>query len=153
MSTNKEFFTRLRELLKDYKQVEIAKAIGVSKAMVSGYMTGKKMPGSEKLYKISQLTGINLEWLISGHGAKYKEAEEEILEPETIRLERRSQSRRKLASYRATSGKQQPSAVRKLLALLENKPEIEPAIEAYIDGLTVQLKIQSQTARRSRKGK
>src|SRR5215813_1541999 len=105
MSTNKEFFTRLRELLKDYKQVEIARAIGVSKAMVSGYMTGKKMPGSEKLFKIARLTGISLEWLISGQGPKYRSPEEGAAEPESIRLERRGSPPRKLASYRATSGK------------------------------------------------
>ncbi|MBI1747982.1 MAG: helix-turn-helix transcriptional regulator [Acidobacteria bacterium] len=152
MSANKEFFMRLRDLLKDFKQVEIARSIGVSKAMVSGYMTGKKMPGSEKLYKLAQLTGINLEWLISGRGAKYKAVEEEAREPESIRLERRIFTRRNLASYRAGPGKQQPTAVRKLLALLEKNPEMEPAIEAYIDGLSIQIKIHNQSARKIRKG-
>ena len=151
MSTNKEFFTRLRELLKDYKQVEVARAIGVSKAMVSGYMTGKKMPGSEKLYKIARLTGINLEWLISGHGPKYRSEAEAPVEADSIRLERRGVAPRKLASYRATSGKQQPSSVRKLLALIERNPEMEPIIEAYIDGLIVQIKMHTRAGRRPKK--
>lgn len=148
----REFFDRLRDVLREFKQVEIARAIGVSKAMISGYLAGKKMPGWENLYKIAQLTGVNIEWLMSGHGSKYEDGSSKQ-EEDGLRIERRDNPKRKLASYKATTGKEQPAVVRKLLSLIENNPEMEAVIEAYIDGLTVKIKTPQRALQRNRKKK
>jgi transcriptional regulator with XRE-family HTH domain len=115
--------------------------------MISGYLAGKKMPGWENLYKIAQLTGVSIEWLMSGRGPKYDDGTARQ-ETNGLRIERRDNPKRKLASYKASTGKEQPTAVRKLLNLLENNPEMEAVIEAYIDGLSAKTKLPQRALNR-----
>jgi transcriptional regulator with XRE-family HTH domain len=51
---------RLRELRGAESQESFARRIGVEQTQVSGWETGRSMPGLESLIKIRQATGVNL---------------------------------------------------------------------------------------------
>jgi transcriptional regulator with XRE-family HTH domain len=49
-------------------QTEFAKEIGVSGAFVSDAVNGLKKPGGEILFRINQVFGISIDWLLTGRG-------------------------------------------------------------------------------------
>ncbi len=52
-------------------QLQFAESIGLSKAMVSQMLSGKRNISRETLNKISTLYNVNLEWLTTGNGSMF----------------------------------------------------------------------------------
>jgi len=66
---NTTFGQRLRNLRKDLKlsQAELAKILGFSaNTRISRLEKGNKLPTTEKLIKLSEITGADLHWLLTG---------------------------------------------------------------------------------------
>ena len=61
-----EFTKRFNEILKQCgkTQVEIAKALNVSKQCVNDYKTGKSMPSLETLYALCKLLDVSSDYLL-----------------------------------------------------------------------------------------
>lgn len=59
---------RLKIAFSDTKGFQIAQQLGLSKAMISKYLTGKNMPKYEVLIKISEITGYTTDWILKGEG-------------------------------------------------------------------------------------
>ncbi|HYE72587.1 MAG TPA: helix-turn-helix domain-containing protein [Blastocatellia bacterium] len=64
-----EFGARLREAFGNAKNAEIARRLGVSEPAVKNYMEGR-VPPSDTLVKIADLTNCSLHWLLTGEGMK-----------------------------------------------------------------------------------
>lgn len=52
-------------------QKEMAKALGVSEGMFTSYKNGEKLPSMAKAIEIAEKTGVTVEWLLTGRGAKH----------------------------------------------------------------------------------
>ena len=61
-----EFTKRFNEILKQCgkTQVEIAKALNVSKQCVNDYKTGKSMPSLETLYALCKFLDVSSDYLL-----------------------------------------------------------------------------------------
>ena len=70
MEKNSDFQRHLREALtaKQMTQAELASKIGVSKAAVSQWISGRKAPESENIQKIAEILGVRAAWLTYGEG-------------------------------------------------------------------------------------
>jgi len=64
-----EIAKRLKIAFSGIKGYEVAEKLGVDKATVSRYLSGKNMPTIDGLIKISELTGFSIDWLLTGKGA------------------------------------------------------------------------------------
>jgi cellulose biosynthesis protein BcsQ len=64
-----DFGARFKEVFGNIKNKEIASRLGVSRPAVTAYAQGR-IPSAEKLIEISELTGCNLHWLLTGEGPK-----------------------------------------------------------------------------------
>lgn len=79
ISWNKSAFAgRIREVFKGSTDTEIARALDLPLSAVQKYLEGKAPP-AELLLKIGLITGISLDWLLSGVGKKYVELSETVL--------------------------------------------------------------------------
>lgn len=70
-----------RQKILNIKQVDIIKRTGLSKAALSNYTNGNRLPETEALYKISVVLNTTMEWLLTG-----KTTDENITEEERILL-------------------------------------------------------------------
>jgi SOS-response transcriptional repressor LexA len=52
-------------------QGQMAEALGTSQALISMYLKGTRMPGSEVLESIARKYNVNLNWLLTGDGDMY----------------------------------------------------------------------------------
>jgi len=59
---------RLKIAFSGMKGYEIAEKLGVTKATVSRYLSGKNMPDYNGLIKISEVSGVSIDWLLTGKG-------------------------------------------------------------------------------------
>ena len=79
------FIINLKMLLsnKDVSQKDLAEGIGVSKSLVSQYLSDQKHPSAEIAKKIAGFFGISLDWLMSddeaGKGGEVREPTEQNL--------------------------------------------------------------------------
>ena len=64
-----DFGKRLKEIFKNASNVSIAEKLSLSKPALTAYMQGR-IPPPDKLIEISKLTNCNLNWLLTGEGAK-----------------------------------------------------------------------------------
>ena len=65
------FPSRLREALESYGRTSrAAKAIGRSEGAVRKWLAGKSQPNVSDLRAICDLTGFNVEWLVTGRGPR-----------------------------------------------------------------------------------
>jgi transcriptional regulator with XRE-family HTH domain len=63
---------RLREALESYGSAsKAADAIGRSEGAVRKWLHGKSQPNVSDLRAICEITGVNVEWLVTGHGNKH----------------------------------------------------------------------------------
>lgn len=62
----------LADLFRPYKQVEIAKTIGVSKTAVHFWVSGEWMPATEKLTALAEFLKIDIERLVNACSASAK---------------------------------------------------------------------------------
>ena len=65
-----KFPERLRAAFNDARNIDIAGQLGVSKATVTLYMNGR-LPPSDVLLKISEITGCSVHWLMTGQEPKW----------------------------------------------------------------------------------
>lgn len=67
------FPERLQSIIEERQmsKYKIAKAIDISASTISNYIRGKTKPDSTKLSVLSNLLGVNKEWLQTGEGTKY----------------------------------------------------------------------------------
>lgn len=72
---------RLKELRKERKltQVEIANYLGVENPTISNYELGKSEPAASLLQRLADFYGVQVEWLITGRGQKYKWGEPPVV--------------------------------------------------------------------------
>ena len=61
-----KFQKRFNELLKitNYSQVQIAKAVNVSKQCISDYKSGKSVPSIETLFLLCQVLDVSADYLL-----------------------------------------------------------------------------------------
>lgn len=80
---------RIKEIRKQKKlnQVEFAKALGVTSASISYYENGKRHPDFAFLNAIKNVFNVNVNWLLTGEGSMFREAELiELKDKDFIRL-------------------------------------------------------------------
>jgi transcriptional regulator with XRE-family HTH domain len=56
-------------------QMAVARAIGVTGVTVGAWEAGKNDPGLPMLYRLAELYGVMLVWLLTGQGEMYEEKE------------------------------------------------------------------------------
>ena len=56
----------------DVRQKDLADKLGVNPATVSGYISGKIEPSVKVIQMVSKMTGVTLEWLITGEGPMHR---------------------------------------------------------------------------------
>jgi transcriptional regulator with XRE-family HTH domain len=68
-SSKKELGQRLKYCRekKNLKQNKIALTLGVHNSTLAKYESGKREPDTETLIKLSELYGVELDWLLTGH--------------------------------------------------------------------------------------
>ena len=61
------FAARLRAAMEraGLKQTELAQQVGASKAAISQYLSGRNIPGIERMQAIADATGVSFEYLVS----------------------------------------------------------------------------------------
>ena len=66
------FSSRLREAMNDcgMKQVELAEKLNSAQAYISQILNDKKTPSDRMARDMSEILGVNLEWLLNGTGPK-----------------------------------------------------------------------------------
>lgn len=78
-----EIGTRIKErqLALGMKQKDIIEKSGVSKAAISNYISGFRVPDTEALYKISLALETSMEWLLIGRSTSenYTDEEKQLL--------------------------------------------------------------------------
>ncbi|KYG89119.1 hypothetical protein A0U40_13935 [[Bacillus] sp. KCTC 13219] len=55
---------KLRE--RNLKQVDVARATGISKNAISNYISGNRIPDTEAIYKLASFFSVSIEWLLVG---------------------------------------------------------------------------------------
>lgn len=55
-----------KQLEYGYKQKEIIEKTGISKAAISNYVNGNRIPDTESALKLSNVLNISMEWLLTG---------------------------------------------------------------------------------------
>lgn len=81
------FVRRLRIAFNHASNAEIARRIGTTDATVKAYTDEKNLPVAEMLVRITQASGINLHWLLTGDGPEritkiqpvFSQAEEDVI--------------------------------------------------------------------------
>lgn len=71
------FGERLRIAFRNVKNAEIARKLGISESAVKNYIGGR-VPDSDRLIQISDLTNCNLHWLITGAGSTFLHEDFEV---------------------------------------------------------------------------
>lgn len=64
-----DFITRLKFAIGNREPSKIAKAAGITKQSMSDYLTGRTKPNVEKLFNLSEATGVEAKWLAMGQGS------------------------------------------------------------------------------------
>jgi phage repressor protein C with HTH and peptisase S24 domain len=70
----KRFAGRLREAIASYNSTsEAARRTGCSESALRKWLDGKSEPTRKNLVSLAEATGVNVEWLATGTGPKYRE--------------------------------------------------------------------------------
>lgn len=64
---------------KGYKNSDLADASGISRQLVSEYLSGKKIAGADNLFSLADCLGVQARWLLRGDGDR-----ERALRPEQV---------------------------------------------------------------------
>lgn len=76
-NVGKRISTRLNEL--NLKQADLCRETGISRNAVSQYVTGKRIPDTSSLYKISDVLCVSMEWLLTGNNTSFENTTYEVL--------------------------------------------------------------------------
>lgn len=71
------FGRRLKEAFNNDSNKAMSLKLGIGKSTITSYMQGR-IPTSEKLIEIADLTGCNLNWLLTGIGSKFVIPQQEL---------------------------------------------------------------------------
>lgn len=63
-----EFKDRLRSAMGEMSNSELSKRSGIGESTIRSYLVGKAMPRPEKLHKLADALGVNINWLWVGVG-------------------------------------------------------------------------------------
>lgn len=66
-----EFKDRIREVMGDMTQTDLARKMNVAQQTIQRYMSGERTPKIEKIYTIANLFGVNPLWLAGYDVPKY----------------------------------------------------------------------------------
>ncbi len=64
------FATRLKSMIGKNPASRFARKCGLNEGTLRKYLMGEATPGVDKLLRISQVAGVNLQWLVTGEGAQ-----------------------------------------------------------------------------------
>lgn len=70
---NEGFVERLIDLFGSSKASMIQRSLGISHQAAVNYLSGR-LPSAEILIKIAEKTSCSIDWLLTGHGKKFREA-------------------------------------------------------------------------------
>lgn len=78
----KEISERIKKLMKEKKMTQkiLAEKTDINQRTIASYVSENKLPGTEALYKISQVLGVSIEYLLTGETTKLNEKEKKLLE-------------------------------------------------------------------------
>ena len=82
MTELKEMGRRIQDAIKKkgLKQKFVAEQIGISEDSIGNYITGRREISAENLEKIADLTGVTVQFLLTGTDAVLSEKEQRIVE-------------------------------------------------------------------------
>lgn len=73
-ATPNDFQTRLRSLIGEQSTSAFARKVGLSESLIRKYLAGSE-PSLSKANQIAQRANVSLEWLATGQGYLYRQAE------------------------------------------------------------------------------
>ncbi|WP_052344214.1 helix-turn-helix domain-containing protein [Bacillus ndiopicus] len=101
------------------KQIDVARATGISKNAISNYINGNRIPDTESIYKLATFFSVSIEWLLIGEKC-YSTASEILTASEAN------------TQYN-TQNKEDKAIIQKLLLLNERqKGKIEERIDMLL---------------------
>jgi len=62
------FASRLRKALNGRTAYSVWRETGIAQSVMRKYLRGGTTPGVDKVFKLAQLTGVSIEWLVTGQG-------------------------------------------------------------------------------------
>src|SRR3954451_4492177 len=68
---NADYVTRLNKVFANASMAEVARRLGVPHATVQNYYRKGRLPATEVLRKIAEVTNVSLNWLLLGTGDMY----------------------------------------------------------------------------------
>ena len=79
---NKEISERIKQIMKKQKinQTELAEKTKIKLRTLVSYISENKLPKTESLYKISQVLGVSIEYLLTGETTELNGKEKKLLE-------------------------------------------------------------------------
>lgn len=79
---NKEISERIKQIMKKQKinQTELAEKTKIKLRTLVSYISENKLPKTEALYKISQVLGVSIEYLLTGETTELNAKEKKLLE-------------------------------------------------------------------------
>lgn len=69
----REFAQRFSLIFSGLRDSEIASRLNTTPSVIGNYVKGLRFPTAEMLVRISQVTNVNIHWLITGNGSRYLE--------------------------------------------------------------------------------
>lgn len=120
-----ELKDRLREALEDNKMkpIELSEKTGIPKSMISYYLSGKSIPKSDRIYKISLALEINEAWLM-GYDVPKTRSEGQKKNDDITKIVARLRKDPEFVEYAAMGMKLSPedfSSIMQILRGLVNK--------------------------------
>lgn len=76
------FAARFNETFEGSSDTEIASLLDTARATIYPYRKGTRLPTAEILIKIGMVKRVNIDWLLTGRGAKVATKAEDIFTPE-----------------------------------------------------------------------
>lgn len=71
MIMNQDFTSRLQKVFNYASMAEVARQLKIPHATVRNYFKEDRLPATEVLIKIADVTGVSLSWLLLGRGEMY----------------------------------------------------------------------------------
>lgn len=78
----KKVTERLKKLIekKGITRKELEEKTGIKKTAIHNYLVENKLPGTEAIYKLAQILGVSISYLLTGETTELNEKEKKLLE-------------------------------------------------------------------------
>lgn len=78
----KKVTERLKKLIekKGITRKELEEKTGIKKTAIHNYLVENKLPGTEAIYKLAQILGVSINYLLTGETTELNEKEKKLLE-------------------------------------------------------------------------